>query len=115
MAPGTLPIPPSTAAVKAFSPGKNPIKKLTCRNIKPYKHPGGPGHHSPQRKSNGDYPVDVNAHQGRHVFVLGHGPHGFSSFCELNEIIKTRHHQNGANHNGKLNSWKRGLALLPGL
>ena len=35
MAPGMLPMPPSTAAVKAFRPGRKPIEKCTTEYVAP--------------------------------------------------------------------------------
>ena len=49
-APGTLPMPPSTAAVNALRPGKNPMKKCTCRYINAYSTPAAPASAAPTAK-----------------------------------------------------------------
>ena len=50
MAPGMFPIPPTTAAVNALSPAKNPIVWLTFWKISPFITPAAPASAEPMKK-----------------------------------------------------------------
>ena len=50
MAPGMLPMPPSTAAVKAFRPGTKPLLNLTTVLWKPSITPAAPARADPSMK-----------------------------------------------------------------
>ena len=62
-APVTLPMPPSTAAMKAFSPGRMPMKGLTWGYFMAHSSPAGPGQERAQQEGKGDDAVDVDAHE----------------------------------------------------
>ncbi len=51
MAPTMLPIPPSTAAVKALMPGKNPLKKLMVGKTSVHSAPATPAMAPPTAKT----------------------------------------------------------------
>ena len=46
----TLPIPPKTAAMKAFSPGRMPMKGLTWGYFMAHRSPPAPARSDPRRK-----------------------------------------------------------------
>ena len=50
IAPGMLPIPPTTAAVKPFSPARNPMKWNTWLKSKPNITPAAPARNEPKKK-----------------------------------------------------------------
>ncbi len=50
IAPGMLPIPPSTAAVNALRPGINPLRQLNDRLWKPSMTPAAPASIAPMAK-----------------------------------------------------------------
>ena len=63
MAPGMLPMPPSTAAVKALMPGDEADQEEDLAEQQPVEDAGGAGHRRADRERHHDRAVDVDAHQ----------------------------------------------------
>ena len=72
IAPGMLPMPPSTAAVKALSPGMKPVYGLIRLYCTPNSTPAAAAHGPADEEGQRDDPVDVDAHEARGRLVLGH-------------------------------------------
>ena len=74
-APPMLPMPPSTAAVNAAIPGRNPMKKLHLLEREGEQH-ARDAREDPADHERGDHDaVDVDAHQARDLLVLGDRAH----------------------------------------
>ena len=93
MAPGMLPMPPRTAAVKALMPGMKPVKKLIWMNIRPKSTPATPGHGGADGEGHDDGAVDVDAHQGGRRRVLRDGPDGRAQLGAHHEEVQADHHE----------------------
>ena len=91
IAPGILPMPPSTAAVKALMPGMKPMKKLTPwgRNT-PLITPAEPAKKPPTPKVNMITQVDVDAHQAGDFLVLRNGAHRLANARALHQPIQAQ-------------------------
>ena len=49
---------------------------------------GCPGHGRADGKGDGDHPIDVDAHQGGDVLVLGDGPHGLARLGAVHKEVE---------------------------
>ncbi len=74
-APVRLPMPPSTAAVKAIRPSWKPRSYRVVPIVCYVQQAGRAGHRAAEGEREGDGPVDVDAHQPGGVLVLRGGPH----------------------------------------
>ncbi len=91
-APGMLPIPPSTAAVKAAMPGRKPIVAPTGRTS---GHTARRRCRPASRRSRTSITIDaidVDAHQARDLAILGHGAHRVPGARALHEQLERDHH-----------------------
>ena len=75
-APNTFPIPPRTAATKAFRPGHYPHQGIDLGIFHGPENPAGRCQGRTQRKSQADDPVYRNAHQRYGFHVPGNRAHG---------------------------------------
>ncbi len=98
MAPGMLPMPPSTAAVKALMPGMKPLKKLTWMKMRPKSTPGSTGHGGADGEGHDDGAVHVDAHERRRGSVLRDGADGRAQLGAHREDVQAHHHQQRGTH-----------------
>jgi hypothetical protein len=83
-----LPMPPSTAAVKALSPAEN------LGVVEADEDPAGAAEGGAEEERRRDHAADVHAHDGRHLAVLGHGADRPAERGALHELMEPHHHEN---------------------
>ena len=70
MAPGSEPMPPSTAAVKALTPARKPIEEVDDAVVEQVHHAGDRRQRGAHDEGQRDRAVDVDAEQRGHLHVL---------------------------------------------
>ncbi len=93
MAPKMLPMPPSTAAVKALMPGRKPMNQWTWVKTMRVQDARRARQQAADGEGGDDDAVDVDAHQRGRVLVLADGAHGAPGARALDEDVEGHHEQ----------------------
>ena len=91
MAPLMLPMPPSTAAVKALRPAEIAHHEVDLGVVEADQHAGGAAERRAQEESGGDHLADIDAHDRRHLAVLGHGADRAAERGALDQRVERPH------------------------
>ena len=103
MAPGSEPMPPSTAAVNAFTPASEADIEIDDAIIEKIHEPGDGRERGADDEGQGDRAVDVHAQQARHLHVLLAGALGAAERGLGNDVGEARHQAHGDDHDDDLN------------
>ena len=85
-APGMEPMPPNTAATKAFRPGMAPDGGGDGRIVGEVQHGAHRRQERADDKGHGDDVVDLDAHELRRLKVLGNGTHGHADLGVVDQL-----------------------------
>ena len=101
MAPRMLPMPPSTAAAKALTPGMKPmVLQKPKRGAE--QEAGGAAEGAADDERAGDGLVDVDAHQGRGRRVLGDAADAAAELGAGDQPVEEDHHHDGGDDDDHL-------------
>ena len=113
MAPGRLPMPPSTAAVNARRPGGVADDEARIVVVEPEDQAGGAGQRRAEEEGDDDHPVDVDAHHARRLLVLGGRLHRLAHLGAAHEVVQRDHERDRHGPEQHLAQAQYGLADLP--